>query len=140
VSPVLLVLISEVCLCRANELRELAVVLGSYILESQDSSLLLVDNCSETSLVLDNDVGDSHLSAKSRNENDKLDGVDIVGDDYEVGLLVLNQGNAVVETHLDKKGLLSILLWLLSIVGSDSLSLLVETCLLLLLCFRAVLV
>jgi len=46
----------------------------------------------------------------------------------------------VVKTHLDEHGLLSILLWLLSLVGSDSLSLFVETALLLLLCLGSVLV
>jgi hypothetical protein len=52
----------------------------------------------------------------------------------------LDEGNTVVETHLDEHRLLSILLWLLALVGSDSLSLFVETALLLLLGLGSVLV
>ena len=52
----------------------------------------------------------------------------------------LDEGNAVVETHLGEEGLLSILLGLLAIVGGNSLSLLVQTSLLLLLGLWTVLV
>lgn len=44
----------------------------------------------------------------------------------------LDQGNAVVETHLDEQRLLLALFWLLTIVGSDSLSLFAKPSLLLL--------
>jgi len=101
-----------------------------------------VDHCPETCLVLDNDVRDAHLAAEGRDEDDELDGVNVIGNDDEVGLLGLNQGDTVVETHLDKEGLLVILAGsgLLAVVGSDGLCLLIETCLLLLPRLRAVLV
>lgn len=48
-----------------------------------------MDHCSETGLVLDDNVRDTHLAAESGDEDDELDGVDIVGNDDEVGLLSL---------------------------------------------------
>lgn len=136
-----LVFVGEVGLCGRDELGELGVVLGPDILESKDGGLLLVDHCPETCLVLDNDVRDAHLAAESGDEDDELDGVNVIGDDDEVGLLGLDQGNTVVETHLDEEGLLVILAGgLLAVVGSNGLRLLVEACLLLLPRLRAVLV
>ena len=52
-------------------------------MEGEDGSGLLVDDCAETRLALYDNVGDTHLAAESRKENDKLNGVDIVGDDDE---------------------------------------------------------
>lgn len=41
---------------------------------------LLVDDSSETSLTLDDGVWDAHLAAEGRQEDDELNGVDVVGD------------------------------------------------------------
>lgn len=42
-------------------------------------------------------------------ENDELDGVNVGGDDDELGLLGLDKGDDVVETVLDEEGLLGVL-------------------------------
>ena len=97
-----------------------------------------MDNSTKTSLALDNGVWDTHLTAKSRKENNQLDGVNVVGDQNERGLLVLDQTDNVVETVLDVVGLLGDVLLLLALSDSGSLS--VETLLLLGLGLRAVLV
>jgi hypothetical protein len=97
-----------------------------------------VNNSSETSLALDDGVGDTHLAAQSRQENNQFDGVDIVGNQDERGLLVLDETNDVVETVLDGVRLLADVLLLLAL--GDSGSLLVETLLLLNLGLGAVLV
>ena len=97
-----------------------------------------MDNSTKTSLALDNGVWDTHLTAKSRKENNQLDGVNVVGDQNERGLLVLDQTDNVVETVLDVVGLLGDILLLLALSDSGSLS--VETLLLLGLGLRAVLV
>ena len=68
-----------------------------------------MDDSSETSLALDNSVGDAHLAAQSRQEDDELNGVDIVRDQDERSLLVLDQANNVVETVLDEERLLGVL-------------------------------
>lgn len=57
-----------------------------------------MDDGSETGLVLDDDVRYTHLSAEGGDEDDEFDGVDIVGDDDELGCLCLDQGDDVVET------------------------------------------
>ena len=101
----------QVGLRGADESSKLTLVLAADILESEDGSGLLVDDRAETSLALDDDVGDTHLAAESREEDDELDGVDIVGDDHKRRLLGLNEGNAVVETVLDEERLLGVLSW-----------------------------
>ena len=68
-----------------------------------------MDDRAETGLTLDDDVGDAHLAAERGEEDDELDGVDIVGDDNERRLLGLDERNAVVETVLDEEGLLGVL-------------------------------
>ena len=58
---------------------------------------LLVDDGSEASFALDNDIGDAHLAAQGR-EEDELNGVDVVGNDNEGSLLRLYKCNDVVKT------------------------------------------
>jgi len=97
-----------------------------------------VDDGTETSLALDNGVRDTHLAAESGEEDNQLNGVDVVSDQDERSLLVLNETNDVVETVLDVVGLLADILLLLAL--SDSGGLGVETVLLLDLGLGAVLV
>lgn len=99
---------------------------------------LLVDDSAETGLALDDGVGDAHLLAERRKEDNQLNGVNIVGDEDQGSLLVLNQADDVVETVLDGVGLLADVLLLLALL--DGGSLLQETLLLLDLGLRAVLV
>lgn len=97
-----------------------------------------MDNRAETSLALDNDVGNTHLPAEGGEEDDEFDGVDIVSNDNKGSLLRLNESNTVVETVLDKQGFLGILSSILAL--SSLLSLSSKTSLLLLLSLGAVLV
>ena len=69
-----------------------------------------MDDRAETGLALDDDVGDTHLAAESGEEDNKLDGVNIVGDDDKGSLLGLDESNTVVQTVLDEEGLLGVLL------------------------------
>lgn len=49
-----------------------------------------MDDGTETSLTLDDNVGNTHLAAEGREEDDELDGVDVVGNQDKGGLLVLD--------------------------------------------------
>ena len=93
-----------------DEGSELALVLRADLLDGEDGGGLLVDDRAETGLALDDDVGDTHLAAESGEEDNKLDGVNIVGDDDKGSLLGLDEGNTVVQTVLDEEGLLRVLL------------------------------
>ena len=93
----------------ADEGSEFTLVLRLNVLESNDGGGLLVDDGTETGLALNDDVGDTHLAAEGREEDDELNGVDIVSDDDERRLLGLNEGNSVVEAILDKQRLLGVL-------------------------------
>lgn len=121
-------------LVKKNEL----VHCKQYIMRMWDAPYLLVDDSAETSLALDDGIGDAHLAAESGEEDNELDGVDIVGDEDEGSLLVLNEANNVVETVLDNVGLLGDILLLLALL--DGSSLLEKTLLLLGLGLGAVLV
>lgn len=128
---------AQVGLRGADESGKLAGVLAANILEGHDGGGLLVDDCAKTGLALDDDVRDTHLTAESRQEDDELNRVNIVGDDYERRLLCLDEGNTVVQAVLGEEGLLRVFglsLLLLSSRLSGSL----KTSLLLLLAFRAV--
>jgi len=62
---------------------------------------LLVDESTKVSLSADEAVGDSLLSAEKGEECDHLDGVNVVGDNDELGLVLLNEGGHMVEAELD---------------------------------------
>lgn len=97
-----------------------------------------MDDSSEPGLALDNGVRDAHLAAECGKEDDKLDGIDVIGDQDKSRLLVLNQANNVVETVLDNVRLLADVLLLLALL--DGGGLLEQTLLLLGLGLRSVLV
>ena len=103
---------AQVSLGGADEGGELALVLAVDVLEGDNGGGLLVDDRAETSLALNDDVGDTHLAAEGGEEDNELDGVDIVGDDDESGLLGLDEGDAVVQAILCEDGLLGVLLGL----------------------------
>ena len=65
---------------------------------------------SEAGFTLHDDVGNAHLAAQSGEEDDELDGVDVVRDDDECGFLGFDEGDDVVEAVLDEEGLLGVLL------------------------------
>lgn len=160
--PGVLVLVTEVGLGGLDEGGEGLVVLGSNVLEGNNGSGLLVNDCSETGLVLNDDVRDTHLSltqgrvsrcnakrqyprmthlpAKSGQEDDQLDRVDVVGNDDQRSLLGLDEGDTVVQTVLGEQGLLRVLGGGLVTLGGLGLGLLEETSLLLLLGLGLVLV
>jgi len=134
----LLVLLGVTLLDGLDELGKLSLVLGANLGDGADGGGLLVDDRAETGLTLDDGVGDTHLAAEGGEEDDKLDGVNIVGDEDESGLLGLNEGDNVVETVLDNVGLLADVLLLLAL--GDGGGLLGKTLLLVGLGLRAVLV
>jgi hypothetical protein len=82
----------------------------------------------------------THLPAKSGQEDDQLNGVNVVGNDDQRSLLGLNEGDTVVQTVLGEQGLLGVLGGGLLTLGGLGLGLLEETGLLLLLGFGLVLV
>jgi hypothetical protein len=70
---------------------------------------------------LDNDVGNIHLAAEGREPDDELDGVNVVGDHDELGLLALDQGGDVVDAVLQNAGLvLGVTLLVLGLLAYNS--------------------
>ena len=65
---------------------------------------------SEACFTLHDDVGDAHLAAQSGEEDNELDGVDVMRNDDERGFLGFDEGDDVVEAVLDEEGFLRVLL------------------------------
>lgn len=86
-------------------------------------------DCAETRLAFDNGVRHTHLAAQRGQVDDKLNGVDIVRDKNERGLLGLDKRDDVVETIFDGVRLLANILLFLAL--RDSGRLLMQTLLLL---------
>jgi len=80
---------------------ESAHITSVNIGESQCGGSLLVDDSTEARLALDDDVGDVHLSAKSGQPDNELNGLDVVSNHDKLGLLLLNQSGDVVQSVLD---------------------------------------
>jgi len=74
------------------------------------SSGLLVDKLAKSCLAADEAVRDVLSAAEGWQMDDELDGVDVVGNDDELGLAFFNQGGHVVQTKLEQVGLGSLLL------------------------------
>jgi len=82
------------------ELIQILLVLLLALSDGDAGSGLHVDQLSQAGLGLDDAVRDFHLAAQGRQPTDGLNRVDVVGDDDELGLLVLDQGGDVVQTEL----------------------------------------
>lgn len=105
----LLGLVGEVGFDSRDKRSKFNLVFGLDVSENESSSSLLVDDCSESGLTLDDAVGDSHLAAEGWEPQNQFNRVNIIGNDDKLGLLGFNQGSDVVDSKLDKNGLLSLI-------------------------------
>lgn len=138
-TALLVILVGEVGLGGADDSGEFALVFALDFLESDNSRGLLVNYGAETGFALDDHVGDTHLAAQSRKEDDQLNGVDVVGNDDKSGLLGFDEGDDMVKTVLGEQWLL-VGLGVCRLVFSNGSGGSIQTSLLLLLRFRAVFV
>jgi hypothetical protein len=101
---------------------EVLMVFLSHVGQSNGGGCLLVNQLSESGLVLDNAERNVLLSAESGQEHNKFNGIDITGNDNKLGFSAFNELSDVVESVLESNGL-SILLGILSVslLGSFSL-------------------
>jgi len=70
-----------------------------------------MNNCPKTGLTLDNDVGNTHLAAEGRKEDNKFDRINIVCDGDEGCFLGFNKSNDMVQAVFRKKGFLVLYLF-----------------------------
>jgi len=108
-APVLSDLLSSLVVVGLNGLNNLvegASVTGLNLGDGHASGGLPSGNSAESSLVLDNAVGDSHLAAQGRQEENKLDGIDIISNDDQLSFLLLDQGDDTVHSVTDNGGTL----------------------------------
>ena len=63
-----------------------------------------MDEGAEAGLVLDDHEGDVHLAAEGGEPHDDLNGVNVAGDEDELGLLLLDEGGDVLEAEFDLVG------------------------------------
>jgi len=102
------VVIVELSLELGAELLEVDEVFTTDVSECDGGSCLEVDELAEVGLSADEAEGDSLLSAESGQVDNELNGVDVVGNDNKLGLVLFDEGGHVVETKLEMHGLLSL--------------------------------
>lgn len=88
---------------------QILIVLLSDFSECDAGSGLVMDELSESCLSLDETERNSLLSAKSGEEDQHLNGVDVVSHNNELGFTFFDEGGNVVQTELDHNGLGSLL-------------------------------
>lgn len=99
---------------RLTEFGELLTVLDVHGGECNASGSLHVDEFTEVGLSADEAVRNIKLAAEGGEEDDHLDGVDIVGNHDELGLLGLNELGDVVKSEFDVVGLVTLISGLVS--------------------------
>jgi len=95
------VVVEELGLDGLDELSEVSAEVLRDVRDSDDSGGLLVDELAETSLVLDDGEGDVLLAAEGREPDDELEGLNVAGDDDELGLALEDEVSDVVETRAE---------------------------------------
>lgn len=90
------------------ELFEVDEVFSANISKCNAGSSLQVDEFAKVCLATDEAEGHTLLSAKSGQMDNELDGIDVVGDDDELGLVLFNKSGYVVQAKLEVHGLLSL--------------------------------
>ena len=85
--------------------------------ESNGRAHLSANQLSKPGSALDDAVWNVHLSAQSRQVDDNLDGVDIVGNDDQLSLLLLNKADDLVDARSQAGGSLGWGVWLASCAG-----------------------
>ena len=98
----------ELSLEHGGHLFEVDDILAADISDSDAGSRLEVDELSKVGLATDEAEGDTLLAAESGKMDNELDGVDVVGNDDELGLVLLNESGNVVKTKLEVHRLLTL--------------------------------
>ena len=89
---------------RFGEGLECVAIFGVDGGQANNGGVLLVDERSEASTALNNDVRDVHPLAEGREENYEFDRVDVMSDDDKLGLLLLNKVGHMLEAVLKNRG------------------------------------
>ena len=98
----------ELSLEHGGHLFEVNNILAADISDSDAGGGLEVAELSKVGLSTDEAEGDTLLAAESGKMDDELDGVDVVGNDDKLGLVLLNESGHMVETKLEVHGLLTL--------------------------------
>lgn len=85
----------------ANEVLEGTLILSVHLSEGSDSAGLLADGITKTSLVLHDGVRDLLGAAQGGNPENELNGVDVVGNDNKLGLLLLDGAGDLLKARHD---------------------------------------
>lgn len=89
-----------------NDLGEVDTVSGIDLAQGNGGAGLAADKQSQTGFALDDAIWDSHFAAQGRQEENDLNGVDIMSDDDELSFLLLNQLGDGVGSSPEEVGLL----------------------------------
>lgn len=91
----------ELLLCQVLQQLKLSFVCLINASQADSSSRLHVHKSSETSLVLDNHVRNLHLTAEGGQPQNEFNGVNVIGNEHKLSLLLFNQSRHMLQTILD---------------------------------------
>jgi len=89
-----------------NQLAQGSLILVVNVGEGNTGASLAVNETSKTCLALNDAVWNSHLSAQGWQEDDDLNGLDVMGNDNELSLFLLYHANNSVDSAGQQEGLL----------------------------------
>jgi len=96
----------EVGLHCLDELVEGATITRLDVSDGEAGAVLPASHTTEASLVLHDAIGNAHLAAKSGEEENELDGIDVIGDADQLRLLFLHERRHGVNAVADHGGAL----------------------------------
>ena len=103
-----LLVVVELALEEVAQLLEVDEVLPAHLRQGDASRRLQVHKSAKVGLAPDKAEGNTLLSAESGQVDNKLDRVDVVRDDDQLGLVLLHERRHVVQTELEVHGLLGL--------------------------------
>ena len=103
-APLLLNVVVELSIEVLLKRLQFGLVLLVHGSERNHSGVFLVGKSSESALSLHNGERNAHLAAQGGEPHNQLDGIDVVGDDNELGLLLLDKGGDVLKAILEDVG------------------------------------
>jgi len=112
--------LKELRLDSINKLSEISTEILGSVGDGNDRGGLVVDELTKTGLVLHDAEGNLLLAAEGREPENKLDGINIAGDDNKLSLVASDEMSDVVETIAESNGALSSHLLKELLVGSTT--------------------
>lgn len=97
-TPLSLDILVKLCVEVLRQSLQLALILLVDLGQGNNGGILLVSQQTKSALSLHNSIGDIHLAAQGGQPDNQLQRINIVGNQNQLGLLLLDQGGDVLQS------------------------------------------